>query len=514
MRSATGGRGFAPRLSLRLRVLSLVALVNALVFGAGFLLLSRELKQRIGGYYAEALFQRLADSVGDGGAVQVASLLATSNWNWFDDALVAHKNIVVDAAGRPSARGALLNPLGADRRPADWDGAGVLRAVAECTRELRPVTAAGGVAVPIYGNDGEVWGGAWFVLRDLQVVQGVGSTLLPWFLGSTLLLTAGTFLLLRRHVLVPVERLAHGAHGIAEGRAGVRVAVPPRDDELAELVRAFNSMAERVEGHRAELVQAVADARDETRRAEAAAMTQRRLAATGELAAGIAHEINNPLGGLLNAIEALETGALPLEKRARYFQLVRSGLERIQATVGKVLRLTPRTGGRAPWNPATPLSDALALVAHRAASQGVELACVHAGGSTTDRDAGAQAWSALPTMHGEPHEVAQAVLNLLVNALDALEGRPRGRIEVRARVDGPDLVLEVVDDGPGVDEAELERVADLFYTTKDPGRGTGLGLAIVHGVAKEHGGRVELWSRPGEGFRATLRLPIAAGGGA
>ena len=173
----------APRLSLRLRVLLLVALVNALVFGAGFLLLSRELKQRIGGYYAEALFQRLADSVGEGGAVQVASLLATSNWNWFEDAMVAHKNIVVDEEGRPDARGALLNPLGADRRPADWDGAAVLRAVAECTRELRPVVAAGGVAVPIYGKDGEVWGGAWFVLRDLQVVQGVGSTLLPWFLG-------------------------------------------------------------------------------------------------------------------------------------------------------------------------------------------------------------------------------------------------------------------------------------------------------------------------------------------
>jgi signal transduction histidine kinase len=261
-------------------------------------------------------------------------------------------------------------------------------------------------------------------------------------------------------------------------------------------------------------VQAVADAREETRRAEAAAMTQRRLAATGELAAGIAHEINNPLGGLLNAIEALESGALPEAKRARYFQLVRSGLERIQQTVGKVLRLTPRSGGRAPWNAATPLSDALALVAHRAARQGVELVCAHPGGSTTDRDAAAQAWAALPTMHGEPHEIAQAILNLLVNALDALEGRPRGRIEVGARVEGADLVLEVADDGPGVEESELARVADLFYTTKDPGRGTGLGLAIVHGVAKEHGGVVELWSRPGLGFRAVLRLPIAAGGAA
>jgi signal transduction histidine kinase len=249
------------------------------------------------------------------------------------------------------------------------------------------------------------------------------------------------------------------------------------------------------------------------------------LAATGELAAGIAHEINNPLGGLINAVEALGTGTLPPERRTRYLQLVSSGLERIQSTVGKLLRLTPRSARTAPFSLAVPLSDALALVAHRAARQGVELVGAWDSGSSTDRDEVHAQWQRLPQLEGESHEVAQAVLNLLVNALDALEDRDpaqgQGRVVLAARLEQaalpgsvtkqPSIVVEVSDNGPGVSVDELQRVADLFYTTKDPGRGTGLGLAIVHNVAKEHGGTVHMWSEPGQGFRVQVVLPLPIG---
>jgi signal transduction histidine kinase len=113
------------------------------------------------------------------------------------------------------------------------------------------------------------------------------------------------------------------------------------------------------------------------------------------------------------------------------------------------------------------------------------------------------------------------VLNLLVNALDAIGTKPRpnadrndsgvklrGHVEVRIEQRGEMIVLSIADDGPGVRAEELARVADLFYTTKDVGKGTGLGLSIVHGVVSSHGGRVHLESTPGVGFRVELSLPI------
>jgi len=157
---------------------------------------------------------------------------------------------------------------------------------------------------------------------------------LPAFLFSSVLLTLGTFVALRRFVLDPVERLARGARAVAGGDLSVRVEPPRRGDELARLIETFNVMTARVARFSEELEREVERATDAARRAEAAAMTQRRLAAMGELAAGIAHEINNPLGGLVNAAEVLGREDLPADKRRRYVALLSGGLERIRRTVG------------------------------------------------------------------------------------------------------------------------------------------------------------------------------------
>jgi signal transduction histidine kinase len=132
-------------------------------------------------------------------------------------------------------------------------------------------------------------------------------------------------------------------------------------------------------------------------------------------------------------------------------------------------------------------------------------------GEGSDGDvAGALAlWRDLPPVRGAANELGQAVLNLLVNALDALEARSSGEVRIElAEAPGVQRIT-VSDDGPGVDEETLARAADPFFTTKEQGRGTGLGLAIVHHVANAHGGRVLLWSRPGRGFRVELELPVA-----
>jgi signal transduction histidine kinase len=331
---------------------------------------------------------------------------------------------------------------------------------------------------------------------------------LLFFLASTLLITAGTYWTLGRLVIGPVELLADGARRLQEGDFGVRLSEPARHDEVAALVKSFNAMADQVQGFNARLSREVEEATRAARAAEAAAMTQRRLAAMGELAAGIAHEINNPLGGLQNAVTSLRRTELAPAKREQYLGLLERGLERIGATVARLLRFTPRSATLEALDLAPLASDALDLVRHRAEQAGIALSL-----ERTREPA---------RVLGARNEIGQAILNLLVNALDVLESQgtrdasgPRIVVRIEARADGARLAVR--DNGPGVAAEELGRIGDLFYSTKEVGRGSGLGLALVMSTMSQHGGRLELQSEPGRWFEAELVFPqvepAARGGG-
>jgi signal transduction histidine kinase len=486
------------RLSLGMRVLLLLVAINGAVVALTFGYAARKISPLL----AAELVQTVSNTIQPGGGANVARILEWPDWSQFDDALLVDRNLQVNSTGEVAPRGVALNPIGSQRRPADFDQQRVYAAILEAIQEKRAVEGVeGGRAVPIL-RGGNAWGGCWYRLGTLPFAKALLlDYFLPVFVLSTVLLSAGTFFALRRFVLDPVRELARGARRVAAGDLSVRISEPPSRDELSELVRSFNAMTEQVETFNARLADEVRRATEQARRAEAAAMTQRRLAAMGELAAGIAHEINNPLGGLLNAVETLSRGPQTPEKQRQYLALLGSGLERIRLTVGQLLRFTPRQTRKVPLDWIGPVEDAIALVRHRAARQEVEIQLLAQPGLL---------------VQGQPHELGQGVLNLLVNALDALEHAApgSGRIEVRlerveARIAGePGAVrLEVRDNGPGVAEEELGRIADLFYTTKEPGKGTGLGLSIVHQVVASHGGSVEFASRPGAGFCARITLP-------
>lgn len=232
-------------------------------------------------------------------------------------------------------------------------------------------------------------------------------------------------------------------------------------------------------------------------------MTQRRLAAMGELAAGIAHEINNPLGGLQNAVEDLRRAELPAGRRVQYLDLLARGLARIGETVNRLRRFTPREAPFEWLELGAVAEDALELVRHRAQRLGIELEFV--------RDEG------VPPVRGLRNELGQAVLNLLVNALDALEeGGTRDargpRIELALRSTDAGVSLSVRDNGPGVEAGLLDKIGDLFFTTKDVGRGSGLGLALVHSAMQRQGAHLRLSSEYGRYFRAELLFPRAREG--
>ncbi len=407
--------------------------------------------------------------------------------------------------------GVYLNPMGAAHRPPTWDQDAVLTQIRKAAHEGQTVESELGVTVPLRLASGQLWGGVWLKPRVQSLVGPILRQIGPWFVLSTLVLTLATFFGVHRLVLDPVRRLARGARRLRAGDLGARVPEVARRDELADLVRSFNGMASEVQGFNARLEREVQQATDEAREAEAAAMTQRRLAATGELAAGIAHEINNPLGGMLNALEALGSQDLSDERRARYLELLQGGLERIGETVGNVLRLAPRNTQVGPLSLAEPLGDALGLIAHRAQGHRVGIQLEGAGGQRAWTGAESlDAWHALPRVRGQRNELGQAILNLLVNALDALEESKgvTGRLRIGLGQDETQLHLWVADNGPGMDAGLVHRAADLFFTTKAEGRGTGLGLAIVHNVVHGHGGHMQLLSPEGGGFEAHVYLPI------
>jgi signal transduction histidine kinase len=495
-------------LSLRMRVLLLVAVSYLVLFvGGGYYL-----KGRLAVASDEQSTQRVKDVLstavpagfGPHRDLSVRTILRYSSWALLDDAVIlGRQNLEVRPNGMIDAEGIDLNPVGGSRRDAHFERQEILRAIVSAMDTGRPVEVAGGLALPIIA-DRVCWGGCWFRYEGAEVFAEMFRKLLPLLLLAVLLFTAMTYWMLGQLVVRPVELLAGGARRVREGDLTVRITETSRRDELADLVRSFNQMTATVHGFNQKLEEEVLKATDHARRAEGAAMTQRRLAAMGELAAGIAHEINNPLGGLLNAVESLGREDLSSDRRRQYQQLVTRGLSRIGDTVNRLRRFTPRDAPLDPMVLSDVVQDSVDLVSHRARRLGVTIGWSPPTGGNS------------PVVAGARNEIGQALLNLLANALDALEEKgsrdangPRIDVSLVTVEDG--VLLRVRDNGPGVAPAELTKLPDLFYTTKDVGKGTGLGLALIHKTVRQHGGRVTLASELGAFFRAEIWLPSFSG---
>lgn len=277
-----------------------------------------------------------------------------------------------------------------------------------------------------------------------------------------------------------------------------------RLSELAQIIAAYNQVTEKLQRSHEMLQAEVQRLQQELAGANAQLQRSRHLAALGEMAAGIAHEIRNPLGGIqLYAHMLLED--LPAESAGhqaagRIAQAVRS----LDAIVGDVLHfareLKPH---RRPLSSADVFERAVA--AHRPAidAGGVRVLCDAAQADDT-------------TIDGDGDLLHQAMLNLIRNAVDAMigeEGRPgvplpRRRLTLCARREGEQVVLSVRDRGPGIDEAAIDRLFNPFFTTRHTG--TGLGLAIVHRIVDAHGGAVTVHNDEGDGGAVfELWLPAA-----
>jgi signal transduction histidine kinase len=238
----------------------------------------------------------------------------------------------------------------------------------------------------------------------------------------------------------------------------------------------------------------LADARQAAERAE-------QLASLGTLAAGISHEINNPLNSILvNA----ELGLMKLDS-GKDGEKIRPVLETIVEDVRRCARITESVLNLAKNSGAPKASANVNDIVLRARELVASHLQLH--DASVDLELGD-----LPAQRLDANAMESAMINLMRNAA---ESRQMGvTVSVRTRLDGDTVIVEVSDDGPGIAPRHLDHVFDPFYSTKRSGKGTGLGLSLVHSTVVDHGGEIRVTSREDVGTTFEIRLPLtdAAGG--
>lgn len=275
--------------------------------------------------------------------------------------------------------------------------------------------------------------------------------------------------------------------------------VPVLDDitrKPKEYIAVRNEITLRKEAEAAleDSVAQLAEANRKLREEHEKLLQAEKMASVGILAAGVAHEINNPLSGVMACLKALEEGSVRPERRAQYFATARDGLERIQQTVRGLLDYSrQRPPAPAEVSIAEVVKACGRLIAPLIRKREVEIVL----------EPPAQQISVL----ADRPQLMQAMVNLLLNA--AYVAPPGTEVSVDALERDGEIGVQVSDHGPGMTDEVIARACDPFFTTKPEGEGTGLGLAVTQSIAQAHGGRLtfERRSPPETGTRATLWLP-------
>ena len=313
----------------------------------------------------------------------------------------------------------------------------------------------------------------------------------------------------RYFVSKPIERLIEGTQAVSAMKLDQPIEIRS-SEELSELASSFNLMRERLQeavSKNTELTQNL-ESKVEERTAQLQAAheklkTSDRLASLGTLAASVAHEINNPISGVLNLSmlmqRILRDDGIPpdrVKEYREYLQQVTQETSRVGRIVADLLAFSRRS------KPQRSLADlnavirrTLALITHK-----LELARVEVRTELAEP---------LPSVYCDSSQIQQVVLNLLLNAAEATRGA--GLIVVRTRpvYQGNQVILEVQDNGSGIPPDILKHIFDPFFTTKEEGKGVGLGLAVVYGIIDSHEGEIEVDSKVGQGTTFRVILPMA-----
>ncbi|HET6922678.1 MAG TPA: ATP-binding protein [Anaeromyxobacteraceae bacterium] len=325
---------------------------------------------------------------------------------------------------------------------------------------------------------------------------------------AALLLVSFFWIFAQRRMVRPVEALLRGTRRVAQDQLDTEIRVGGRG-ELGLLAASFNEMTRslrRVEAELRDLTSGleikVAERTAALEAAQDSLVRSEKLSSLGKLSASIAHEINNPLAGILTfaklMIRTVEHGPVGEADRktlVRQLELVQRETERCSAIVRNLLdfaRERPLQLREVNLNAA--VEEALSLIANQAAIQGVELV----------KDV-----APLPPVMADFGQMRQSFVNIALNAVEATQKGGRLTVTTRPLPEQDSVEIVFADTGRGIPPEVMQHIFDPFFTTKE--KGTGLGLSVVYGIIARHHGHLSAESREGEGARFTIRLPVARG---
>jgi two-component system, NtrC family, sensor kinase len=342
--------------------------------------------------------------------------------------------------------------------------------------------------------------------RRAMTIQAVWATAVVVLIGA-----AFVVLFTRRFVATPIQELIAGTKAVSAMDLDHPIEIAHRSRELDELVDSFNRMRERLKSAVAELNEMtqtleikVTERTAELQAAHRKLLQTDRLASLGQLAASVAHEINNPISGVLNLSLLLERfmagGGFPPGREAefrKYLGQISAETQRVGRIVSDLLAFSRRAKPqRAPADLNRLVRATVGLCGHKLQLMNAEVVLELA--------------DHLPLVECDASHIQQVILNLVLNAAEAMQAKRGGRLTIGTRLlaGGNSVELRVQDTGEGIAPENLGKIFDPFFTTKPEGKGLGLGLAVLYGIVKEHDGEIEVSSRRNEGAVFSVVLPL------
>ncbi len=319
-----------------------------------------------------------------------------------------------------------------------------------------------------------------------------------------------------RIITRPIESLVDVTDQISKGDLS-RVVEIDRSDEIGLLAESFNRMIEslkksqmEVEEYNRTLEEKIIERTSELENAQAQLIQSEKMAAIGQLAAGVAHELNNPLGGILgyaqfNLEKIQEKNAnnitdKDIKSYKRYLKDIEMQTRRCKAIVQNLLKFsrTSQTIDFSDIDVNAVLEDTLTFMEHQLMINQINL--------RKNFD------NSIPRIMGNPSQLQQVFTNIIINAMHASE--PGSEIAVATRFSPPlgefhgAVEISISDRGQGISEENIKKIFEPFFTTKEVGKGTGLGLSVSYGIIKEHGGEIKVNSTPNKGTIFTIIIPL------